>query len=85
MKNNDDKIKTGYNIGSADCNMAGAFILFRGAQMRDEWLNIYFDNEKNYMRLRGNTSCSRKLDVALGFALDKIGQDLKPVLFVTVC
>ena len=72
-------------VGAADCNMARAFLLYRGSLMKEEWIHHYRDNKGQVVRLRGNTSCSRSLKVALTFALDDPKPDFTPVLFVTAC
>ncbi len=78
-------------------NLYGIFLLFRGSQMKDDWLIPYEQN--NYqndmqaewdeaktvpmsVRLPGNTSCSQNLKVALKFATGKPKVDHKAVLFV---
>ena len=38
-----DKVASGENLGGEVFNLAGSFILFRGAPMRDEWLKPYAD------------------------------------------
>ena len=65
--------------------MTGAFLLYRGTQMQEDWTYKYRDKIGNQIRLNGNTSCSRKLIVALGFALDNLKLYHTPVLFVTAC
>lgn len=54
--------------------------------MKEEWIYNYRDNIGKTVRLRGNTSCSRLLKVALSFALKPgFTPDFTPVLFVTAC
>ena len=66
--------------------MAGSFLLWRGATMRQEWITPYLNNVGgSYVRIPGNTSCSRNPKVALGFALDEVKEDFIPVLFVIAC
>lgn len=51
--------------------------------MKPEWIKPFEENvAKEEVYLPGNTSCSLKLEVALKFALDGIGPDFTPVLFV---
>ena len=54
--------------------------------MRQEWITPYLKIVGgNNVCIPGNTSCSRKPKVALGFALDKVKEDFIPVLFVIAC
>lgn len=82
-----DKITPGEEIGSAKANLSGCFLLFRGAQMKPEWIKPYKDNVgKAPVFLPGNTSTSRNPLVALGFALDKPTKvDFVPVIYVFLC
>ena len=36
-----DYIITGKDIGGVEYNLAGAFILYRGVLMMDDWINTY--------------------------------------------
>ena len=36
-----DKVTPGMNLSEVEHNMAGAFLLFRGAPMKDEWILPY--------------------------------------------
>lgn len=63
--------------------MAGAFLLWRGAPMKKDWISPYEKViGKDKVLLPGNTSTSRSPLVALGFALNKKKEDHTPVLFV---
>ena len=64
-----DKIKTGRMIGGADKNLAGSFLLWRGAPMKEEWIKPYVDSiGHGHVRLPGNTSCSRDPRIGIDFA-----------------
>ena len=41
FKAKDDKIKTGRMFGGEYFNLCGAFILWRGCQMKHEWIAPY--------------------------------------------
>ena len=68
----EDKIKTGEmikkRIGGVEDNMAGCFLLYRGVQMKEEWLQPWIEKVGQKVRIPGNTSSSQNLKVALGFA-----------------
>jgi len=77
-----DKIKTGAMIGGEVNNIAGSYLLWRGAGMQTTWIA---DIEKMIgvsFKFKGNTSCSRSAKVALGFAHSNLREGYKPVLFV---
>ena len=79
-------MKTGYALKGAESNLAGAFLLWRGAAMRQERITPFEKNVgKDEVYLPGNTSTSRNPLVALGFALDKHKADYTPVIFVIIC
>ena len=86
-KKPNDKIKTGMIRGGIQHNITGAFLLFRGAQMKEEWLDQYKKNKgtSKTIHLKGNTSSSRLLNVGLGFATKDIPEGLTPTLFVILC
>ena len=70
-------------LGGELGNFGGAFMLWRGTKMKQEWVIPYYEMVGgNHINIPGNTSCSRDMKVALGFALDKPKQDHEPVLFV---
>lgn len=73
-------------------NIAGAFLLWRGAQMREEWIQPYEamilmedDEFPESVCMPGNTSCSQSLKIALDFATKEPRPDHKAVLFVFTC
>ena len=39
--NKTDKVTPGNKLGGSSWNMSGSFLLFRGAPMKDEWVNPY--------------------------------------------
>ena len=86
-RQDDDKITPGEEIGSAKANLSGCFLLFRGAQMKAEWIKPYKDNVgPEPVFLPGNTSTSRNPMVALSFALDKPAKpDFIPIIYVFLC
>ena len=57
-----DKVKTGnqieMDIGGVYGNIAGAFFLFRGVQMKPEWLEQWYQRNGGSVYIPGNTSCS---------------------------
>ena len=63
-------------------NFAGCFLLWRGAAMKQEWIEPYLANVGQKVYLPGNTSCSRNASVALDFALGDDSSDKQAVLFV---
>ena len=76
----------GENHGGVEFNFSGAFLLWRGAAMKQEWISPYEDVVGGRaVRLPGNTSTSRSPMVALGFALDKEKEGHEAVLFVILC
>ena len=75
-KNSEDKIKTGQMIGGVEWNLSGAYLLWRGAAMKEEWITPFQKKVGNsFINLPGNTSCSRDPKIALGFALNNINAD----------
>ena len=68
-------------------NMSGSFILFRGAEMKDDWIDPYVSKiGKPQIKLAGNNSCSKNLLVALKFAFPKEPKkDHTATLFVITC
>lgn len=94
-KNRDqfDQIRTGEMISQNNLyNMAGLFILYRGAAMMEPWVQQYDVVAKNdsgsQVRLSGNSSCSQNLIIALEFAFKTskfISEEPVPVLYVISC
>ena len=85
-KNEDDKVTPGCELGHIDDNMAGSYLLFRGAQMKFEWVQPYIQAiGGKEIKLSGNNSCSKSLKVALEFALDKEKDQHSPTIFVIPC
>ena len=78
-KKKEDKILSGKDIGG---RLAGCFLLFRGAPMKQDWINDYLVNVGKEVRPAGNNSYSRNLTVALKFAFNGATQEKKPVLFL---
>lgn len=83
-----DRIKNGLHIfkneGGVENNIAGIFLLWRGMQMKEEWISQYEakSNPPKCVRLPGSVSCSRDLRVALEFATNKPKEDHVPVVFM---
>lgn len=64
-------------------NLAGVFLLWKGAPMDDDWVIPFVKNVgKDFVRVPGNTSFYRNPMVALNHTLDKEKTDYSPVLFV---
>ena len=84
-KKKQDKIMTGWEHRGECLNIGGSFMLFRGAPMKDEWVQPYVDRVGGEVGLPGNNSCSKSPVVALGFALNEPKKDMKPTLFVISC
>lgn len=90
-RDHDDKIKTGKMICDESAgdgfNIAGMFVLFRGAPMREKWIEPYEEQagQLSEVYLPGNISCSRDPMVALGFAHNSDKEELIPVFFVITC
>lgn len=85
-----DKIRTGKYVeqkeGGVSNNISEIFLLWRGAQMKEDWLQPYFMAlGKNRVNLPGNTSCSRSLKVALQYATRNQRPKHMPCLFVISC
>lgn len=60
-------------------------MLWRGAQMKQEWLKPYFDNISEFVKLPGSNSTSKNPCVALGFALDDKRAGFISTLFAITC
>lgn len=83
--------------GGVHYNLAGMFLLFRGALMMPEWFQDYIneveDGKKkgciNMVCLAGNSSCSLELEVATQFAFKGAEEEWNtkktPVLFIIGC
>jgi len=85
-KNETDKVTPGNKFVGVFGNMAGSFLLFRGAAMKNEWVAPYISEVGKEIMLPGNNSCSKDLTVALNFAVPKVIQDqFTPTLFVIAC
>lgn len=102
-RSEDDKILTGKILklrGEGRMgNIAGIFLLFRGAGMKEEWIQPYEENtfvntiqeegkQKGrpvFVHIPGNASCSQDLRVALEFAILNLAPDCIPVIFVFSC
>lgn len=96
-----DKIRTGQQIQEnrkqgVKNNFAGAFLLWRGAQMKEEWIRPYEECITFNMKpgrfgmpmgifLPGGTSCSQCLRTALDFATKDPEDGRQSVLFVISC
>ena len=82
-----DRIASGRNIpSSAKFNLGGAFLLWRGAPMKQEWIDPYIANiGTHWVKLPGTTSTSRNPLVALNFSLGTTKPDCTPVLFCILC
>ena len=65
--------------------MAGCFLLFRGVQMKAEWLAPWLNRVGEEVKIPGNSSCSQNLKIALGFAAANPKPDHTSVLFVISC
>jgi len=71
-KKEGDKVKSGKELGGKEDYMGGSFLLFRGAQMKQEWILPYVQAVGGgLICLPGNNSCSKNLKVALNFAIAK--------------
>ena len=83
-----DKIETGKMISSENkFNLAGLFILYRGASMMQEWVKNFNDqifNDKtsfnrnafHSVRLSGSSSCTQNLTIALEFAFKDVSKEV---------
>ena len=82
-----DIIDNGYAMKGISNHIAASFLLFRGVQMTVEQIQLYTDEiGLDELHLTGSTSCSRNLDVALGFAIgDSMKPNHFPVLIVISC
>ena len=63
--------------------MAGLFMLWRGVQMKEDWIAPWEQNTAtgNEICLPTTSSCSQNLGVALGFAFKNPRAEYNPVLF----
>lgn len=76
-RDGNDKKKTGQEIQNemignpsiVDCNLSGAFMLFRGVKLLPEHLMKWEFGIGQRYNMPGNSSCSENLMVALQFAL----------------
>ena len=83
-KSNDDRVARGFDyFGGVKYNLAGSFMLFRGAPMQNDWISPYSANTGCMVQLPQSTSTSKDPMVALGFAMpDWIKDNQTPTLFV---
>jgi hypothetical protein len=81
-----DKVIPGKDLNPhLSSNMAGSYLLFRGAQMKDEWLQPFIKAAGGpLIALPGNNSCSYSLSVALQYACDNAKKDHIPTVFIIV-
>lgn len=80
-----DQIKTGMMIGGTENNVSGTYMLWRGASMKQEWLQDYAQNIGSSVKFKSVTSMSRSLKVALTFAFNNRQEGFYPTLFVCSC
>lgn len=81
-----DLITPGKYLGGVEDNIAGAFLITRGAPMKTEWTEPFVQSVGgDFVHLSSNTSWSRNPKVALDFALKTEKPDHVPVLFVMTC
>jgi hypothetical protein len=80
-----DKIATGEMLGGEVNNVQGSYLLWRGASMREEWVNDIASKVGVSFKFKGNTSCSRSLKVALSFAFKNLKDGCFPVIFCCIC
>lgn len=74
-----DRLVNGLELKGIQNNIAGMFLLFRGAKIRNEWIKKYdqasivnqYDDDIKTIHLSGFQSCSRNLKIGLDFALNK--------------
>ena len=73
-------------------NLSGVFLLYRGAPMRDKWIEPYEElvpkkkgSSFQEVYLPGNQSCSQNPKVALKFAFNPRKPDHSPCLFILSC
>lgn len=84
-KNEEEKIATGMSFSKISYNLSGCFLLWRGAQMKQEWIDPFIQSMgSEWIYLKGNTSCSRNPLVALKFAFSGANDEdgKKSVLFL---
>ena len=74
-----DKILHGSTIWKG---LTGCFLLWRGASMKQVWIQPYLDNVGKVVHPAGSNSYSRNLTVALGYSFKDQAQDKIPVLFL---
>ena len=85
-KSKDDKVTAGEKLGGSEWNMAGSFMLFRGAPMQDDWVKPYADKVGWSILLPQSTSTTKDPVGALGFAFPKkIKENQTPTFFVFAC
>ena len=70
-----EKITIGKIEGGSSFNLAGSFLLWRGAPMKDEWVLPYAIQLGRQIRLPHSTSCSLHPDVAVGFAIPDVPKE----------
>lgn len=83
-----DRIKMGNEFKKDKCvawNMAGAFLLWKGANMKQEWIQRYEQMTSEAMHIDQNIVCYRDPKMALNFVLNKETAGYVPVLFVIAC
>ncbi len=69
-------------MGGFAWNMAGCFLLFRGVQMKVQWLKPWLKIVGSHVNIPGYASCSQNLKIALGFATGNPKPEYTSVLFV---
>ena len=85
-KSKGDKVTPGAELRGKYWNMAGSFMLFRGAAMQDDWVKPYADKVGQGIMLPQSTSCSKNPIVALGFAMpETIKDNQTTTFFVFAC
>ena len=72
-------------LGGTENNISGSFMLWRGAPMKNEWIEDYENHVGSSIKFKGFTSTSRSIQVALKFAFPTAEDDKIPVLFSISC
>lgn len=82
----DDRVMTGEMHQGIEENLAGMFLLWKGASMEDDSILPFVKNVgKDFVRLSANTSFYQNPLVAINHSFTLQGQDISPVIFVVAC
>lgn len=85
FKEVEDRAAIGSVSGMSEHNMSQTFLLYKGGQMAETWIEEWEQFENEPVRMPGFSTCTKSLQIALDHAFTDINRMLVPTLFVISC